>query len=224
MTTKESRLQSAYGELLKRNLVSTKKEIAKKMHATAPNVSSAFKGDPKVLTDNFLVRFNSAFGNIFDLDWLMTGKGSMLRDEDSERPEDMDSNVIPLLPVEAVAGSLNLWAQSVELRDCKKIISPIPGADFAIQISGDSMEPELQNGSYVYIKRINERAFIPWGNTMVVDTENGVVVKKLFPIEGSDAAILAKSTNPAYPPFRIPTDSIIGIYRVLGGSFIVSTL
>lgn len=80
MKERASRLQSAYGELLKRKLASTKKDIAEKMGASAPNVSSAFKGDPRVLTDRFLSRFNAAFDNLFNLDWLLTGDGEMLKD------------------------------------------------------------------------------------------------------------------------------------------------
>lgn len=165
-------------------------------------------------------------------DWLLTGEGDMLKDDGTAIKEESvetyeeiyPANVIPLLPVEAIAGGLQYWSSRVELADCRKVVSPIPGADYAIQVSGDSMEPEIHNGTYVYIKKINERSFIPWGNTMVVDTENGVVVKKLFPIENDSNTILAKSVNPAYPPFKIPTESIFGIYRVLGGSFVVSTL
>ena len=80
MEERASRLQSAYGELLKRKLASTKKDIAEKMGASAPNVSSAFNGDPRVLTDRFLSRFNAAFDNLFNLDWLLTGDGEMLKD------------------------------------------------------------------------------------------------------------------------------------------------
>lgn len=50
------------------------------MGASAPNVSSAFNGDPRVLTDRFLSRFNAAFDNMFNLDWLLTGDGEMLKD------------------------------------------------------------------------------------------------------------------------------------------------
>ncbi len=79
MKERASRLQSAYGELVKRKLASTKKDIAEKMGASAPNVSSAFNGDPRVLTDRFLSRFNAAYDNLFSLEWLMTGEGEMLK-------------------------------------------------------------------------------------------------------------------------------------------------
>lgn len=104
------------------------------------------------------------------------------------------------------------------------IPSPIPSADYAMQVSGDSMEPELHNGSYIYIKKINSRLFIPWGAILVVDTENGVVVKRVYPVDDDDTVILAKSINPKYPPFKIPLESVYNMFRVLGSTRILSTL
>lgn len=186
------------------------------------------KGKTKTISGNIASKILSVFPEINKV-WLLTGEGEMLKDDTKNEAVEVykevhHANVIPLLPVEAIAGGLQYWSETVELADCRKVVSPIPGADYAIQVSGDSMEPEIHNGTYVYIKKINERSFIPWGNTMVVDTENGVVVKKLFPVKDAPNTILAKSVNPEYPPFEIPTDSIFGIYRVLGGSFVVSTL
>lgn len=190
-------------------------------------VYDIIKGKTKGISESIANKITSVFPEVSKI-WLLTGEGNMLKNETvitTEIPEDSTTeNIIPLLPVEAIAGGLQYWSRSVELADCRKVVSPIPGADFAIQVSGDSMEPEIHNGTFVYIKKINERSFIPWGNTMVVDTENGVVVKKLYPVDSDTNVILAKSVNPDYPPFKIPTDSIYGIYRVLGGSFVVSTL
>lgn len=156
--------------------------------------------------------------------WLTKGEGEMLRKETDISIQE-NSTLIPLLPVEAVAGYNVGFAQSVELRDCRKIQSPIPGADYAIQITGDSMEPALKSGSIVYIKKIDEKIFIPWGNIVVIDTENGAVVKEIFPCEEDpERYIIAKSINPKFPPYKIMTSGIYGIYKVLGSSFINSTL
>ena len=140
---------------------------------------------------------------------------------------------VPLLPVEAFAGRLQDWALSVDMRQCETLLCPLKGVDFAIRISGDSMEPNFHDGATLFIKRINERAFIPWGHVMVIDTENGVLVKLVYPgdpesPEDAGAAstggvgarapkhIEARSYNPNYPPIRIPTASIYGLYRVMG--------
>lgn len=55
------------------------RDVAEKMKSTPANVSSAKKGEVKVLTNNFLLRFNDAFGNIFNEMWLLKGEGEMLK-------------------------------------------------------------------------------------------------------------------------------------------------
>ncbi len=155
-------------------------------------------------------------------DWLLYGEGEMLNNVDSTRPDLSKGYVVPLLPVDACAGTLQLWSRGVQLRDCEKVVSPVPGADFGIRVYGDSMEPEFHSGSILFIKRINENAFIPWGNPMVIDTENGVLVKVVYPSEqttdrhGNECEYIeARSYTHSYPPIQIPTECIYGLYRVL---------
>lgn len=155
-------------------------------------------------------------------DWLLYGEGEMLKAPlDAENDRLSENYETLLLPVEAYAGGLQMWSEGVRRSDCQRIVSPISGAEFAIPISGDSMEPRFHDGSTLLIKRINDRAFIPWGHTMVIDTENGVLVKNILPddqpSEGDDERyIVAESINPKYPPFKIPMSSVYGLYRVLG--------
>ncbi|MDE7382119.1 MAG: hypothetical protein K2N03_08370 [Muribaculaceae bacterium] len=149
-------------------------------------------------------------------DWLLYGEGEMLVETSSGRdnPERREYEV-PLLPVSAFAGNLQLWSEGVREIDCTRVVSPVKDADFAIPICGDSMEPDFQDGATILIKRINERAFIPWGNAMVIDTENGVLLKDLYPDERDNESLIARSRNEKYPPIRIPKSSVYGIYRVL---------
>lgn len=144
--------------------------------------------------------------------WLMSGEGEMLRS--SIHDEICYAGRVPLLPVSAFAGPIkNFVNNSVLMQDCETVFSPSPGAELAITVSGDSMEPMLHDGTIVFVKRINERAFIPWGQTMVIDTENGAFIKDIFP--GDDDTIVARSKNARYPDMRIPYESIYGIYRVV---------
>lgn len=150
-------------------------------------------------------------------DWLLYGEGEMLNPVPTEAPRRLQAEYETiLLPVEAYAGNLEVWSEGVRMADCRRIVSPVAGADYAIPINGDSMEPRFHNGSTLLIKRINDRAFIPWGHTMVLDTENGVYVKNVLPDRDDDQNVVAESINPAYPPFKIPKSSIYGIYRVMG--------
>ncbi len=169
----------------------------------------------KSMPEEKIARLLQAFPRL-NRDWLIYGEGEMLLPLKNEpempaRPE----YLVPLVPVEAFAGSLQDWSEGVELEDCKKIVAPLKGAELAINVNGDSMEPNIPNGSVLFLKKINERVFIPWGHPMVIDTENGVLVKVVEPSPEGGDYIEARSYNPKYAPLQIPQSSIYNLYRVL---------
>ena len=84
-----------------------------------------------------------------------------------------------------------------------------------LPVSGDSMAPEYPEGSMVIVRRINERAFIEWGNVFALDTINGTIIKKLMPVEGDPEKVKCVSLNPEYPAFDLGFEHIRGIYRVV---------
>ena len=170
-----------------------------------------------------------------NIDWLLTGEGEMLNlnTERNEAPATevheptraASERVVPLIPTPALANSLaEYMGQGIRRTDCPMIQSPVPGAEFAITISGDSMEPKFHNGMVVFLKRIDEAAFIPWGNTLVIDTVNGAFIKDVFPKPDDDNAIEARSVNPLYPPITIPKSAINGMYRVLNAIKFFTTM
>lgn len=155
-----------------------------------------------------------------NMDWVRTGEGEMLRGnsteevkEEGQKSED-EISLVPLLPIAAQGGSLNDFVVSVKENDCERVVSPIRGADFAMPVAGDSMAPEYPAGSQIFIKKINERAFIDWGKVYVLDTCNGSVIKRVFPADDS-GKVKCVSINPDYPPFEVAFEDIYGMYRVL---------
>ncbi len=155
--------------------------------------------------------------------WLLTGEGEMysgasVRHENIVKESDrrQDIKEVPLVPISAIAGPITAYYEDgVDLSRCQKILSPAPEAELALPVTGDSMEPTFADGSIVFIKRINEEAFIPWGHPMVLDTENGVFIKTVMPDEENPIYIWAHSINPKYPKMHIPKYCISGYYRVL---------
>ncbi len=150
-------------------------------------------------------------------DWLLYGEGDMcIQETPDPRKLLQDAGfLVPLLPVTAFAGNITAWSQSINLNDCEKVISPVQGVDFAIRISGDSMEPDFHDGAIILIKKIDDKAFIPWGHPMIVDSANGVFFKDVFPSERGKKYIEAQSLNQKYPPLNIPLDCVFGLYRVV---------
>ena len=151
-------------------------------------------------------------------DWLLYGEGKMLTEEENDPRKLLHKAgyLVPLLPVNAFAGNISAWSQAVRDVDCEKVVSPVQGVDFAIRISGDSMEPDFKDASLILIKKIDDTAFIPWGHPMVIDTTNGVFFKKVYPSERGAGFIEAQSINPKYPPLTIPLESTYGLYRLVG--------
>lgn len=155
-----------------------------------------------------------------NMEWLLTGRGEMLINNDSRTRENAEPIIIspqatvPLVPISAQAGRLDGFSEGVLEVNCEQIISPISNAELAISISGDSMSPEYTSGTKVLVKKINDKAFIDWGRTYVLDTCNGVVVKNIYPSENPDC-IRCVSVNTNYPPFDIHKSDIYGWYLVL---------
>lgn len=155
--------------------------------------------------------------------WLLTGEGDMLSSSSSTQPQpsvknervaDDEAYKVPLVPISALGGSLNDFNLAVKRDDCETVISPIKDIDMAIKISGDSMEPEYPSDSQVFVKKINERAFLEWGRVYVLNTCNGIVIKRLMPTNDPNT-VLCESINPKYPPFEVNLENVNGVYRVI---------
>ena len=149
----------------------------------------------------------------FNFSFLTTGQGQLMAEGRLEREP---SEGVPLLPVFAQGGSLIDFSDSISSHNCERIVSPISGAELAVPIYGDSMAPEFPNGAIVFLKRIDESAFIEWGKPHVVDTVNGSIIKFLAP--GSDRdhiKCISANPDPMYAPFEVAREDVLGVYRVL---------
>lgn len=191
-------------------------EIARMLKTSQPTVSALINGKA-----SFGKKAAAEWEKLFGVSaaWLVTGAGKMIKSENDENEAEKDPStfyLVPLLPISAQAGRLNDFAVAVKDCDCEMIVSPVKGADFAMTVSGDSMFPEYPSGAKILIKKINERAFIDWGKTYVLDTCNGSVIKRIFPSDTKDPnRVKCVSINPEYPPFEVNLDDVHGVYRVL---------
>lgn len=177
-------------------LVKTRADFADLLEINRSSLSAAMNGNEKYLTDSLekkVKRFHQTHFNGEDI---------------------INNGTLPVIPIEAMAGTLGEFADSVQAYECERMISPIKGADYAIKVCGDSMTPEVPNGSQILIKKIWEDQFIEWGKIFCLDTQNGAIVKKIFPTTDPEV-VECRSVNPDYPPFKINVKHINGWYRVL---------
>lgn len=75
---RKERFNAAFQYLRGIGLAHTQKDLVIRMGKDASNVSKAFRGNEKILTDGFLKDFNKAYSNMFNIRWLLRGEGDML--------------------------------------------------------------------------------------------------------------------------------------------------
>lgn len=166
-------------------------------------------------------------------DWLLTGRGEMLKSATNEQPTPKDQGKaipfvsasqqnlkpIPLVTqtVAAGFGNENFAIADSDVKDFYVIPKfRYCNIDFMIEVTGDSMAPHLNSGDVIACSIIKDSHFLQWNRIHVIATrEQGLLVKRLSPSE-SDNCLQAVSDNPKYPPFSIPKDEITGLALVVG--------
>ncbi len=188
------------------------------------------------INEDNLARF-LAYATDVNPTWLLYGKGEMLKttqpnQEDTHTHQIAQTHYInstdaeisprtvkvetrPRIPFDAAAGSLSIALGSVSEKDCEQLplIPTLPRYDFTIIARGESMEPQYMSGDELACLFIKESSFIQWGRAHVLDTAQGIVVKRIY---DHGTSITCKSNNPNYPDFDIPKEDIYKIALVVG--------
>lgn len=228
MENKLNALNAMYDYAVSHNLCSNKIGFANLLNAANSNLSKAFNGDPRYLTDKFIKRVNSALGGVFNEMWLLYGEGEMLKNSTDNGSNESNGNngsnetnhhALPLIPIAAVAGFNGLDLPGIPLAQCPQYSVPDfieQKAEYLIRVSGSSMYPKYSSGDILACRRIQEITFIQWGKIYVIDSQQGAMVKRLFEIPDDPEHVLCRSDNPNYPPFRLPKSEIRSLSIVVG--------
>ena len=164
--------------------------------------------------------------------WLLTGEGDMRLsspgDNQGSTKDEPRTNLpttclaqagIPLIPVDAVAGFNGIDSPTIQIHDCQRYLVPEfqqLNAEFMIRVSGSSMYPKYSSGDILACRKLTSYHFIQWGKIYVIDSEQGAMVKRLFPCDEDTDYVICKSDNPNYPPFELPKTEIRSLSIVLG--------
>lgn len=179
-------------------------------------ISNGILSQKNGLSEDNILRLLSYYTDI-NPEWLITGKGSMLRKGDTVAIQSPSG--IPLVSVKTIGGFGN-QSFAINSQDIKDyyVIPKFKNKriDFMIEVEGSSMYPKYSSGDIVACTIISENTWIQWNKTHVVATrEQGIIIKRIK--KGSmDHTLLMVSDNSSYDPFEIPKEEITGMALVVG--------
>lgn len=196
------------------------------------HVSEFYNGKEKYFTEGNLRKFAAAYSDYINEDWLLTGEGRMEKKLTFEVPSNMMDGYLslvnkiindkgslrPHIPADkavVAAGFVGSAIGSVQEGECEAcpMMAPLPWYDFTIEVSGDSMEPTLQDGDTIACEWLHDSTEFVHNRIYVLDTAEGAVVKR---VERKGNTLHCHSDNLEYPDFDVPVDIVLRSARVVG--------
>jgi len=206
-------------EMNKLNIYSFSKLIG----VTNSTLSSMFEKGTKPSYD-LILKIINAFTEI-NTEWLLLGVGPVLKESNTESNtiEDVEETVqmsVPIIPFEAIAGYSNDDNEGIDLENCERYVIPEfndKGVEFLVRVSGNSMYPKYSNGDLLACRKIANVLFFQWGKIYVIDSSQGIMIKRIFENkEQSDFINCVSDNKDHYPAFSIPKSDIRSLSIVLG--------
>lgn len=95
MLDRQKRLNEVYEHLHNYFNIHTKGDFADSIKYARAYISSALNGNKKYLTDKLFINICDAYPGVFDLNYLLTGEGSLLTIEEEVKNEDIEKMANP---------------------------------------------------------------------------------------------------------------------------------
>lgn len=221
----KERLNKAFYHLKSIGLISKQDDLADKMSFSRTSISKAMNGYEDYLTESFMRKLNIAYPDIFNLNWLLTGEGSMLKSGNKDLIIN-DPKIIsidegqPILDIRICAGQgIGLFG------DENKVLSRVNIPDFkgcvGVIVYGESMYDKYAPGDAVFVREISNCNYIENGQPYVVITKEDRLLKLVYQ-ENDKLTLVSYNTvlNPdgrrTFPDMPINPDDILYIYKVVG--------
>jgi len=154
----------------------------------------------------------------YNPEWLLTGKGEMLKKEydvqmihNPSYREPLSDEEINLYDIDAAANLQTLFENRQQNIIGKIKIPDLPRCDGAIYIRGDSMYPLLKSGDIVVFKEIHSFSSVIYGEMYLIDFSidgDDYLVVKYVNRSDVEGCIQLTSYNPHHQPMDIPVSSI----------------
>lgn len=167
-----------------------------------------------------------------DFSDILTGEGSMLKsDKIDSSAEIVHFNNIPepkphIDDSYADCGIPHGFSVAIKASDCELVSIPFISSnyDFSIRARGDSMinrtnpNRSIKDKDIIICKLWKSRTHIRWGEVYALATVDGVVIKKVLPVDGDMTKIRCESFNKEdnFPDYTLSIEEILDWATVEG--------
>lgn len=150
--------------------------------------------------------------------WLLNGEDTPFAKDSNvkETPGQPAQRGVPVYDIDVTAGFGSLDRICTEDRISGYV--NLPGLNNSynerlVRVSGDSMEPAIQNGSYIAIRE-QQADSIAWGHIYVIVTDTNRMVKTVRQHHSDAKTLILHSENPEYKDVELHIKKVIGLYKV----------
>ncbi len=153
-------------------------------------------------------------------DWLLTGKGNMLRSQDRDLPiMSYEPKGSPYYNVDFIGGFDLLFNTQTTRPDYYIDFTPYNKEGVIwCNLTGHSMEPELNNGDIIAMKEMKTPVdYLPVGEIYGFVTDEYRTIKRLAKSSREGyIKLVPVNPSPEYSPQEIPTSMVRKIFAVMG--------
>lgn len=180
------------------------------------------------ITSEVIEKTSSEYPEL-NLDWLITGKGEMLKNTTQvEIIQENNSNPYPVKPfidsVYAVCGTPSGFSMAIKEAECEGLSLPfMKEYDFSIRAKGDSMinrsnpARSICESDIVVCRLWKSRSHVRWGEVYALATTEGVVIKKLQESEKvGHIKCVSFNIEDGFTPYDLPVEEIFDWAIVTG--------
>ena len=197
-------------------------------------------GKAKPTFEFFQNFIKSKFSEKYNIDWLITGHGEMLKSDESQLVDNSTKNALNSTVLKsddemysfliqnnkgtryfdnyASAGLISGITDGRTRPDAVILVPGLDDCNFAINVYGDSMYPKYCSGEIVMCKEMqidSQLTYIRFGEAYVVVLDDGTVLKYVQP-GADDDHLEFESENSRYKPYQVHKSRIQKMYLVKG--------
>lgn len=194
-------------------------QFAKSVNLVPTQIYDLKSGKTKKISDEVADKILRVYPQ-YQKAWLLSGEIPVLKmdNKEVEQPVISYANGVPYYNVDFIGGFDMIINDQTINPEYYIQFKPYEKATCWCNITGHSMEPEINNGDIIALRRIEDFSFLPLGEIYAIVTRNNMrTVKRLGPSNNPENYTLVPTNkSPEYGIQELPKDMILAVFEVMG--------